>query len=64
MGLLLTGSISGVNIAKFERSAFWNCYITNMKQRIYIDTSIVGGFFDKEFEEPTKALFEKRLRYA
>jgi hypothetical protein len=32
-----------------------------MKQRIYIDTSIVGGFFDKEFELETKALFE-RLR--
>ena len=30
-----------------------------VKQRIYIDTSIVGGFFDKEFAEPTKALFEK-----
>jgi predicted nucleic acid-binding protein len=33
-----------------------------MKQRIYIDTSIVGGFFDKEFEEPTKALFERLKR--
>jgi predicted nucleic acid-binding protein len=30
-----------------------------MKQRIYIDTSIVGGFFDKEFAEATKALFER-----
>jgi predicted nucleic acid-binding protein len=30
-----------------------------VKQRIYIDTSIVGGFFDKEFAEPTKALFER-----
>jgi hypothetical protein len=29
-----------------------------MKQRIYIDTSIVGGF-DKEFETETKALFER-----
>ncbi|MDR1830573.1 MAG: hypothetical protein LBQ76_07370, partial [Candidatus Fibromonas sp.] len=33
-----------------------------MKQRIYIDTSIVGGFFDKEFAEPTKALFAKLER--
>jgi len=33
-----------------------------MKQRIYIDTSIVGGYFDKEFEEPTKALFAKLKR--
>lgn len=30
-----------------------------MKQRIYIDTSVVGGYFDKEFEEATKALFER-----
>ena len=29
-----------------------------MKPRIYIDTSIVGGFFDREFEMETKALFE------
>ena len=33
-----------------------------MKQRIYIDTSIVGGFFDKEFEAETKALFERLQR--
>ena len=30
-----------------------------MKQRIYIDTSIVGGYFDKEFAEVTQALFER-----
>jgi predicted nucleic acid-binding protein len=30
-----------------------------MVTRIYIDTSIVGGFFDKEFEMETKALFER-----
>ncbi|MDR0611528.1 MAG: hypothetical protein LBG58_15580 [Planctomycetaceae bacterium] len=30
-----------------------------MKQRIYIDTSIVGGFFDKEFSDATQALFER-----
>jgi predicted nucleic acid-binding protein len=33
-----------------------------MKQRIYIDTSVVGGFFDEKFEKPTKALFEKLER--
>jgi hypothetical protein len=27
-------------------------------QRIYIDTSIVGGFFDAEFEKETKFLFK------
>lgn len=28
-----------------------------MKQRIYIDTSVFGGFYDTEFEEYTKPLF-------
>jgi hypothetical protein len=32
-----------------------------MKQRVYIDTSIVGGFFDEEFSEPIRALFEREL---
>lgn len=30
-----------------------------MKQRFYIDTSVFGGMFDKEFETETKLLFEK-----
>jgi len=30
-----------------------------MKQRIYIDTSIVGGFFDEEFKEATIRLFDR-----
>jgi predicted nucleic acid-binding protein len=30
-----------------------------MKQRIYIDTSIVGGYFDEEFKEATVMLFER-----
>ncbi|MGI4021246.1 MAG: PIN domain-containing protein [Janthinobacterium lividum] len=30
-----------------------------MKQRIYIDTSVVGGYFDEEFKEFTKPLFER-----
>ena len=29
------------------------------QQRIYIDTSIVGGFFDSEFEKETKLLFKR-----
>lgn len=33
-----------------------------MKQKIYIDTSIVGGFFDEEFQEPTGKLFERLER--
>ena len=27
--------------------------------KIYVDTSVVGGFYDKEFSEATKALFKK-----
>lgn len=30
-----------------------------MKQRIYIDTSIVGGYYDEEFKEATKSLFDR-----
>jgi predicted nucleic acid-binding protein len=30
-----------------------------MKQRIYIDTSLVGGYFDEEFKDATKALFQR-----
>ena len=29
------------------------------QQRIYIDTSLVGGFFDNEFEKETKLLFQR-----
>ncbi|SHJ04315.1 hypothetical protein SAMN05443429_10834 [Cruoricaptor ignavus] len=29
------------------------------KQRIYIDTSVVGGYFDEEFKIPTEAFFER-----
>lgn len=30
-----------------------------MRQRIYIDTSVVGGYFDEEFSEATTKLFER-----
>jgi predicted nucleic acid-binding protein len=30
-----------------------------MKQRIYIDTSVVGGYFDEEYKEATIKLFER-----
>ncbi len=30
-----------------------------MKQRLYIDTSVFGGFYDDEFSEFTKPLFER-----
>ena len=30
-----------------------------MRQRIYIDTSVVGGFFDEEFKDATQRLFKR-----
>jgi predicted nucleic acid-binding protein len=30
-----------------------------MKQKIYIDTSVVGGYFDEEFQEATTKLFDR-----
>jgi predicted nucleic acid-binding protein len=32
-----------------------------MIKRIYIDTSVFGGYFDKEFEKETKHFFERIL---
>ena len=31
-------------------------------QRIYVDTSVFGGYFDPEFEIPTRRLFEMFIR--
>jgi predicted nucleic acid-binding protein len=33
-----------------------------MRQRIYIDTSVIGGYYDEEFEEATRKLF-KRIKH-
>jgi len=30
-----------------------------MKQKIYLDTSVIGGYFDDEFEIETKKIFSK-----
>lgn len=30
-----------------------------MKSRVYVDTSVIGGYFDKEFSDPTAKLFEE-----
>jgi predicted nucleic acid-binding protein len=30
-----------------------------MRQRIYIDTSVIGGYFDEEFESATRQLFDR-----
>ena len=34
-------------------------YLRIMQQRIYFDTSVFGGVFDSEFDEPTLQLFER-----
>ena len=31
--------------------------------KIYIDTSVIGGYFDQEFETETKELFDKFVRH-
>jgi hypothetical protein len=33
-----------------------------MKQRVYIDTSVVGGYFDKEFSDNTVPFFESVIK--
>jgi hypothetical protein len=30
-----------------------------MKLRVYIDTSVVGGYFDEEFEDDTRLFFDR-----
>jgi len=30
-----------------------------MKQRLYIDTSVMGGYYDEEFQEATRLLFKR-----
>ena len=30
-----------------------------MKQRIYIDTSVIGGYFDEEFKDVTRSFFKR-----
>jgi len=32
-----------------------------MRQRIYLDTSVIGGYFDEEFEEASRYLFDRIL---
>ncbi len=40
----------------FSLFSFWN---NSVIQRVYIDTSVVGGYFDEEFQEPTQMLFKR-----
>ncbi|GHT52626.1 hypothetical protein AGMMS49982_13350 [Bacteroidia bacterium] len=37
-------------------------YLCHMKQRVYIDTSVVGGYFDAEFANDTVPFFESVKR--
>ena len=30
-----------------------------MKQRLYIDTSVIGGYYDEEFKEATRSFFDR-----
>ena len=39
--------------------SFFKYIYKTMKQRIYIDTSVIGGYFDDEFEVASKKLFER-----
>ena len=34
-------------------------YFCAVKQRIYIDTSVIGGYYDEEFLEVTRELFKR-----
>lgn len=33
-----------------------------MKPRVYIDTSVIGGYYDEEFKDATRAFFERFKR--
>jgi predicted nucleic acid-binding protein len=49
----------GVGNRTLANKFFYLCSF--MKQRIYIDTSVLGGYFDKEFETDTKLFFKRIL---
>jgi len=40
----------------FSLFSFWN---NSVIQSVYIDTSVVGGYFDEDFQEPTQMLFKR-----
>lgn len=48
-----------------KRKQFFNridkifCKFAIMIKRVYIDTSVFGGYFDKEFEKETRPFFGK-----
>ena len=44
-----------------EKENYYNliCKFVSMKQRIFIDTTVLGGYFDEEFKEATRSFFER-----
>jgi hypothetical protein len=46
-------------VSILEKDTDVSLYLYAVKQRIYIDTSVIGGYYDEEFEEHTKRLFER-----
>ena len=59
MGFLFRQFSKRINTAFLHQLNFYYCC---MKQRIYLDTSIIGGAFDEEFEKITNQLFEMALQ--
>ena len=55
MGFLFRQFSKRINTAFLHQLNFYYCC---MKQRIYLDTSVIGGAFDEEFNETTNLLFE------
>ena len=48
MGFLFRQFSKRINTAFLHQLDFYYCC---MKQRIYLDTSVIGGVFDQKFEE-------------
>ncbi len=59
MIFFIQNNISARTVIPSERSFVYLQTKTEMKSRIYIDTSVFGGYFDKEFEEYTRPLFKR-----
>ena len=47
------------HLKTFRNNQNKNCIFVLIKQRIYIDTSVVGAYFDEEFEDATRRFFDR-----
>ena len=57
-----TASLGRSNLFQQMKPILWKfCTLVIMIRRIYIDTSVFGGYFDKEFENEAKPFFQKIL---